>query len=145
MRIKSAYTKITENPAVQERWKEQYGRKPAEDDVQKMFGSFVPAQIEVLADYAALIPGTLEVIAELRKMGLKIGSTTGYTGDMMKVLIPKLQSRATSLIQPYARLENLQYAEETFTAGEAFLVQRIIGTSAGMLRICATLMRRCSG
>ncbi|MEK6863261.1 MAG: phosphonoacetaldehyde hydrolase [Nanoarchaeota archaeon] len=79
--------KITENPAVQERWKEQYGRKPAEDDVQKMFESFVPAQIEVLADYAALIPGTLEVIAELRKMGLKIGSTTGYTGDMMKVLM----------------------------------------------------------
>lgn len=85
--------KITENPLVQNRWEARYGTKPTEDDVETMFRSFVPAQIEVLADYAGLIPGTLEAIAEFRKRGLKIGSTTGYTGEMMKVLLVEAEKQ----------------------------------------------------
>ncbi|MEK6900413.1 MAG: phosphonoacetaldehyde hydrolase [Nanoarchaeota archaeon] len=85
--------KITEDPAVRSRWEAQYGRKPAEEDVQKMFESFVPAQIKILPEYAALIPGTLEAIAKFRELGLKIGSTTGYTGDMMKVLMVEAEKQ----------------------------------------------------
>ena len=48
-----------------------------------MFEEFVPLQIKVLADYADLIPGTLDAVADFRARGLKIGSTTGYTSEMM--------------------------------------------------------------
>jgi phosphonoacetaldehyde hydrolase len=37
--------------------------------------------------HAELIPGTLETIAELRRRGLKIGSTTGYPRIVMETLL----------------------------------------------------------
>src|SRR5207237_5656764 len=43
--------------------------------------------------YADLIPGTLETIADCRRRGLKIGSTTGYTGEMMTILQSEAKRR----------------------------------------------------
>jgi len=40
-----------------------------------------------------LIPGTLEAIADFRKRGLKIGSTTGYTQEMMDLLQEEAKKR----------------------------------------------------
>jgi phosphonoacetaldehyde hydrolase len=72
-------------PAVRQRWLEAHGRAPGDADVERMFERFVPIQVGCLADYAALIDGTLEVVAGLRARGLRIGSTTGYTTEMMAV------------------------------------------------------------
>jgi phosphonoacetaldehyde hydrolase len=58
-----------------------------------MFEDFVPLQLECLADYADLIPGTLEAVSDFRKRGLKIGSTTGYTTEMMRVLLAEAKKR----------------------------------------------------
>ena len=77
--------RITELESVRARWKEVHGRPPCEDDVNGMFEAFVPLQLGCLSIYSDLIPGTLEVVAELRKRGIKIGSTTGYTTEMMKI------------------------------------------------------------
>lgn len=77
---------ISQMEGVAQRWEERHGRKPTEEDVEQMFTDFIPMQLEVLADYADLIPGTLEMVAELRRQGMKIGSTTGYTGEMMGLL-----------------------------------------------------------
>ena len=85
--------KISQIPAVAQRWQAVHGRPCTEDDVQKMFDQFVPLQLECLAQYADLIPGTLEVVAELRKQGLKIGSTTGYTHEMMDLLLEEAAKR----------------------------------------------------
>ena len=74
---------ISQNESVASRWEQKHGRKPSEDDVEAMFQAFIPLQLQCLAQYADLIPGTLEAIAEFRRRGLKIGSTTGYTGEMM--------------------------------------------------------------
>jgi phosphonoacetaldehyde hydrolase len=79
--------RITEQPAVRRRWKEAHGRTPTEDDVERMFADFVPLQLACLGQYARLIPGTLDAVRALRAMGLKIGSTTGYTREMMEVLL----------------------------------------------------------
>jgi hypothetical protein len=43
---------------------------------------------QVVADYATLVPGAKEAVAELRAMGLKIGSTTGYTRSIMERVLP---------------------------------------------------------
>jgi phosphonoacetaldehyde hydrolase len=85
--------KISQIPAVGRRWQEVHGRPATEDDVQKMFDQFVPLQLDCLARYADLIPGTLEVVAELRKRGVKIGSTTGYTREMMDLLLNEAARR----------------------------------------------------
>lgn len=77
--------RITELDSVRARWKKAHGRLPNDDDVSKMFKDFVPLQLKCLSDYSALIPGTLEIVAKLRKRGMKIGSTTGYLTEMMKI------------------------------------------------------------
>jgi phosphonoacetaldehyde hydrolase len=77
--------RITEIDSVRERWRKVHGRLPNDGDVERMFKEFVPLQLKCLSDYSALIPGTLEAIAELRKRGIKIGSTSGYTTEMMKI------------------------------------------------------------
>ena len=88
--------KISQIPAVVRRWQGVHGRPCTEDDVRKMFDQFVPLQLDCLAQYADLIPGTLEVVAELRKRGVKIGSTTGYTGEMMALLLAEARERGYS-------------------------------------------------
>ena len=77
--------RITELESVRRRWQETHGRLPNEGDVNAMFADFVPLQLECLSTYSALIPGTLEAVAALRSRGIKIGSTTGYLTDMMKI------------------------------------------------------------
>jgi phosphonoacetaldehyde hydrolase len=77
--------KISQLDPVRRRWQEIRGRPPNDDDVDAMFAEFVPLQLACLSQYSKLIPGTLEVVAELRKRGVKIGSTTGYLSEMMKI------------------------------------------------------------
>ncbi|RJP28558.1 MAG: phosphonoacetaldehyde hydrolase [Candidatus Omnitrophota bacterium] len=84
---------ISKTPAVAKRWEEAHGKPPCEDDVDAMFKDFVPMQLKVLADYADLIPGTLDALKEYRKRGMKIGSTTGYTGEMMEILQAEAKNR----------------------------------------------------
>jgi len=84
---------ISQNESVAQRWEKVHGRKPNECDVEEMFRDFVPLQLACLADYADLIPGTLETVAECRRRGLKIGSTTGYTEEMMQVLLAEAKRR----------------------------------------------------
>ena len=85
--------KVSQIPAVAKRWQRVHGRPCTEDDVEAMFKDFVPLQLACLADYADLIPGTLEALAKFRKRGLKIGSTTGYTGEMMTLLLAEAKAR----------------------------------------------------
>jgi len=84
---------ISKNENVAERWQETHGRKPNEEDVEAMFRDFIPLQLKCLAQYADLVPGTLETVAQMRARGLKIGSTTGYTDEMMSLLQSEAKRR----------------------------------------------------
>ncbi len=77
--------KLTELDAVRARWQEVHGRPPDDGDVEAMFKDFVPLQLDVLSTYSELIPGTREAVAELRRRGIRIGSTTGYTTPMVEI------------------------------------------------------------
>jgi phosphonoacetaldehyde hydrolase len=77
--------KISQLESVRRRWQDAHGRAPSDDDIDAMFADFVPLQLACLSQYSALIPGTLDVVAELRRRGVKIGSTTGYLTEMMKI------------------------------------------------------------
>lgn len=75
------------DPDVGPRWQARFGRPMGQDDVRHLYETFIPLQIERVALHSALIPGALEVVAELRRRGLKIGSTTGYPRPVMARLM----------------------------------------------------------
>lgn len=75
---------------VQAQWAKHHGRTPEPPDVDLLYAEFVPVQLEALRQRAQPIPGIVEATAELRRRGLKVGSTTGYTAEMMAVLSPLL-------------------------------------------------------
>ena len=85
--------KISQIESVAQRWQDVHGRNPNEADVEAMFQEFIPLQLACLADYTDLIPGTLEAVAEFRSRELKIGSTTGYLGEMMELLLKEAGNR----------------------------------------------------
>ena len=79
--------------AVEARWQAVHGRPCSADDIDAMFAEFVPLQIDCLAEYADVIPGTLEAVEACRRLGMKVGSTTGYTREMMEVLAPEAKKK----------------------------------------------------
>jgi phosphonoacetaldehyde hydrolase len=78
--------KITQMSSVRNRWNDKFGKYPDEDDVERMFKNFVPLQVGCLHKYTDMITGAVETVNELKSRGLKIGSTTGFTMEMVDVL-----------------------------------------------------------
>jgi phosphonoacetaldehyde hydrolase len=75
-------------PRVRDAWRARHGAVPTEADVDRVYDLFAPLTIEVARDHATLIEGVAEVVARLRARGLRIGSTTGYTREIMAPLLP---------------------------------------------------------
>lgn len=77
-------------------WKEKYGRSASEEDVQAIYSQFEPKLLSILNRYSSPKPHVLEAVGELRQMGLKIGSTTGYTNKMMEIVVPEAAKQGYS-------------------------------------------------
>ncbi|MBC7815972.1 MAG: phosphonoacetaldehyde hydrolase [Planctomycetaceae bacterium] len=75
-------------PRVAALWSHNYGHEPRDADIQAMYDEFLPLQKEVLARGSDVIPGVPAAIAACRQLGLKVGSTTGYTRELMNVVAP---------------------------------------------------------
>ncbi|WP_072388338.1 phosphonoacetaldehyde hydrolase [Hyphomicrobium sp. CS1BSMeth3] len=76
------------NPDISARWQAAHGAAPTDRDVDRVYEVFVPLNAAVVTDFADLIPGALDVIGALRARNIKIGSTTGYTREIMERLLP---------------------------------------------------------
>jgi phosphonoacetaldehyde hydrolase len=74
-------------PQVVGQWQSKHDRPVSENDVQALYDRFIPMQIEVLPDYTDPVPGAAEAIGALRARGLRIGFTTGYSRDMMDIVL----------------------------------------------------------
>ncbi len=70
-------------------WERIYGRKATNDDVDNVYDKSEKAILDIVSEYAEPKPYVIETVAGLRKMGIKIGSTTGYTDEMMNIVVPK--------------------------------------------------------
>jgi phosphonoacetaldehyde hydrolase len=75
-------------PRVSSAWAQKYGRTPKEADIDAVYSVFVPKNIAVAAKFADLIDGAAEAARTLRERGVKIGSTTGYTREIMAQILP---------------------------------------------------------
>lgn len=80
-------------PRIEACWMEKYGRKPEDADAQQMFGLFEEKLLSILHRFADPKPGVVEAVQEIRDMGMKIGSTTGYTDKMMAIVVPEAAAK----------------------------------------------------
>jgi len=79
---------MLEGERLSQEWIAKYGKPHTEADIDAIYEKFEPALFGVLKDYANPLPDVLDVVAGLRGMGIKIGSTTGYTKQMMDIVAP---------------------------------------------------------
>ncbi|MFT2134927.1 phosphonoacetaldehyde hydrolase [Bacillus cereus] len=77
---------LTEMPRIADEWKGVFGQLPTEADIHEMYEEFEEILFSILPSYATPIDEVKEVIASLRERGIKIGSTTGYTREMMEIV-----------------------------------------------------------
>jgi phosphonoacetaldehyde hydrolase len=77
-------------PDVAARWEQSHGRAGEDSDIDRMYHEFLPLQKETLAAHCDVIPGVPEAVAECRRRGLKIGSTTGYTHELVDVFAARV-------------------------------------------------------
>jgi phosphonoacetaldehyde hydrolase len=104
------------NPRIARAWAERHGRAPADADIDAIYARFVPKNIAVAAAHADAIPGAAETLAALRANGVKIGSSTGYTREIMAEILPRAASQGIapdSLVctgdTPYGRPSPLMF------------------------------------
>ena len=76
-------------PSGDRQWKECCGKSWTEEDVERLYEKFEGILYQMVAEYSVPIPGVVETVRQLREKGLKIGSTTGYTSQMMERVLPR--------------------------------------------------------
>jgi phosphonoacetaldehyde hydrolase len=80
-------TAIMANPAVAARWHADKGTASTHADIERIYQKLVPAMTEAAARASVLIPGAAETAAALAALGVRIGSGTGYTREMMAEIL----------------------------------------------------------
>lgn len=75
------------NPTIDACWRARFGHSMGYTETRHIYETFVPLQIERAGLYSALIPGVLDVVSDIRKRGLKVGSTSSYPRQVMLRMI----------------------------------------------------------
>lgn len=79
---------IAAMPDIAAAWEARFGSTCSEEDIDAMYADFLPLQKETLKDHSILIPGIADAVTECKTRGLRIGSSTGYTPELMSVVSP---------------------------------------------------------
>ncbi|MBI1310898.1 phosphonoacetaldehyde hydrolase [bacterium] len=87
---------ILQLPEIAARWEQSHGRAAGDSDIDRMYHEFLPLQKETLAAHCDLIPGVSDAVAECRRRGLRIGSTTGYTHELVDVFAARVTEQGYS-------------------------------------------------
>jgi phosphonoacetaldehyde hydrolase len=77
---------IAAMPTVAKSWQAIHGRPIDSTAIDAMYEEFLPLQKSVLSEHSNLIPGVTDVAEQCRQMGIRIGSTTGYTRALMEIV-----------------------------------------------------------
>jgi phosphonoacetaldehyde hydrolase len=84
---------IAEMPSVMSKWQEVHGRPCTENDMDELYADFLPRQLRCIERYSEVIPGVVETIEACRERGLRIGSSTGYTAEIMEVVVARARKQ----------------------------------------------------
>ena len=88
---------LLQESAIAEAWVTAHGRQPTTEDVDSLMTVLGPLMREQAAHAAHLIEGARDTVDALRALGIKVGSSTGYTREMM---VPVLQEAAAQGYAP---------------------------------------------
>jgi phosphonoacetaldehyde hydrolase len=75
---------IAQTPGVAARWRTSQGETFDEAHADRLYEEFGPMSAWAAAQSAELVPGTLLVLASLKERGLRVGSNTGYSREIMR-------------------------------------------------------------
>ena len=78
---------ILKMPSVIKKWEKVFGRSPDELDKEDIFEEFLPLQTKCLKNYTQLLPGVAKTSQDLQKIGVLIGVTTGFSKEMVDILL----------------------------------------------------------
>lgn len=73
---------------ISELWSQMNGRIWNENDVNNIYQIMEKKTLEILPDFVDIKPQVRETVDKLKAYGIKIGSTTGYTDEMMNIVAP---------------------------------------------------------
>jgi phosphonoacetaldehyde hydrolase len=118
-------------PGVAARWTALKGQPASEADIERLYARLGPVMTAAATQSARLIPGATETAAALKALGVRIGSGTGYTREMMTGILPRAAE------QGYAP-ELVVCAGETPSGRPAPLMtwQALIALDAWPARVC---------
>ena len=86
-------------PNVSSEWHTQFGKNPGTEEVSRLFEEFGPLQMAIITQHSQLIEGVVDVVRNWQNRGILIGSSTGYTREM---LVPVLAQAAAGGYRPDA-------------------------------------------
>ena len=69
------------------RWAAHAKKPPAEADVDSLYARFTPLQVAAARARAAPVPGALAALAALRAAGVRVGSCSGYNGEILDAVV----------------------------------------------------------
>lgn len=69
-------------------WERVHGAAPCEDDVHALYEPYEKRLLSILNNFASPKPHVLDAVAQIRQMGIRLGSTTGYNDKMMAIVAP---------------------------------------------------------
>lgn len=84
---------IMQLPRISEAWESVRGARPCESDVESLYAEFLPKQIACLGNFSRVIEGVAEAAEALRSRDIGIGSTTGYTREMLDFLVERARGQ----------------------------------------------------
>lgn len=141
---------------VEKQWGELYGRPSVKEDALTIYQDFEKYLFADLAENSHLKPETKQAMKKIKQLGYNIGSTTGYTKEMMAVVFETARSEGyhpdcfvtpddvDSLGRPYPFMifENMRYfqnhsVDEVIKVGDT-LADIQEGKNAGVLSIAVT-------
>jgi phosphonoacetaldehyde hydrolase len=67
-----------------------------DEEIDALYADFLPRQLRCIEQYSDVIPGVPETIERCRQRGLEIGSSTGYTAEIMEVVMARARAQGFS-------------------------------------------------
>jgi phosphonoacetaldehyde hydrolase len=77
------------DPGVRDAWTARFGAPPGASDIDRLYAALEPLMRQEAAAHSTLIRGAADIVAWLREQDVKIGSSTGYTREMMAPIIQR--------------------------------------------------------
>lgn len=71
---------------IEQEWIKKYNKKPTEEDALKLYRQFEKSLFDILKEFATPLPLVVDTVHTLRERGVNIGSTTGYTREMINIV-----------------------------------------------------------